>query len=136
MIKEELIKKVRNLNFPQSEYAVFGSGPLAAHGIRETRDIDLVVIPSLYQKLKNDGWEEKEWPSGRKYLVKDEFEVIDDWDYATYHPDLKQIIKEAEIIDEVPFIKLEEVLEWKQSFGREKDLKDIQLIDNYLKNNS
>ncbi len=43
-----IVKEVKSLGLPEGEYAVFGSGPLAVHKIRDTRDIDLLVSPKLY----------------------------------------------------------------------------------------
>jgi len=47
--------------------------------------------------------------------------------------DIKKLIAEAEIIDDLPFVKLEDVLKWKKLCNRgEKDKRDIELIENYL----
>ena len=132
MIKEEFLKEVQGLNLPFGKYVVFGSGSLHIHGIRETRDIDIFTLPEVYEQLKSHGWEEKTYPSGDSFLAKGKFEVVATWDYETYHPDINQLIKEAEIIEGVPFAQLREVRAWKLAYGREKDLKDITLIDQYL----
>ncbi|MDO8638628.1 MAG: hypothetical protein Q7R43_03565 [Candidatus Daviesbacteria bacterium] len=128
----ELLKEFENIDLPLGKFAVFGSGPLTAHEIRETNDIDIIVLPATYDQLKNEGWKEKIWPSGSKYLAKGNFEVCKEWICNTYNPDIKKLIENAEIINGVPFVKLEEVKSWKQAFGREKDLKDVELIDQFL----
>jgi len=43
--------------------------------------------------------------------------------------------RDAEVIDGLSFVLLEEVLKWKKLNGREKDLRDVELIMEYLKNN-
>lgn len=129
----EIIKKVKALNLPSDQYVVFGSGPLAIHGIRKSRDVDLFVTTALYEQLKKEGWVEKEWELGGYYLSKDEYEIDDTWEYGEYHPTPEQIIAIAEVVDGVPFAPLREVLKWKQAFGREKDLADVVLIEKYLK---
>jgi hypothetical protein len=48
---------------------------------------------------------------------------------------VEKMIKEADIIDGLPFVKLEYLIEWKKFFRREKDLKDIELIEEFLKKN-
>ena len=128
-----IFQKVKELNLPPGQYVVFGSGPLAAHSIRPTRDVDLFVTTALYQQLKNEGWEEKGWPlTGGKYLSKDDlYEVDDTWHYGDYNPAPEAIIAVADIMDGVPFAPLAEVLKWKKAFGRPKDLKDIILIEQY-----
>lgn len=134
-----IFEKVKSLNLPLGKYAVFGSGPLMAHGLRESRDIDILTIPEVYESLKSQGgWEEKQWPSGDRYLAKEEFEIVIEWTYKNqesgefYDSDIKNLIDEADIINGIPFVKLEEVLAWKKVRGKEKDLRDIQLIEEYL----
>ena len=46
--------------------------------------------------------------------------------------DVHQLIAEAEMIDSIPFVRLDQVREWKVISGREKDLEDVLLIDEYL----
>lgn len=41
MTGQEIIAKVKKLKLPKNSYVVFGSGPLAAAGIREADDIDM-----------------------------------------------------------------------------------------------
>ena len=127
-----IIKEVKALNLPKGEYIVFGSGPMSVHRIRDVRDIDLFVSPDLYQQLKLRGWEEKTRESGDKYLTHKNVEVGKDWDYGSYNPSLKDLLETAEVIDGVPFANLEEVLKWKKALGRDKDKKDIGLIEDYL----
>src|SRR5260370_417002 len=107
----DIFGKVKELNLPLGEYVVFGSGPLAAHNIRPTRDVDLFVTPALYQGLKSAGWEEKDWelrPPG-KYLSKDDlYEADDMWHYGDYNPKPEEIIAVAEIIQGIPFAPITE----------------------------
>ena len=132
-----IFEKVASLNLPIGKYVVFGSGPLQARGIRESRDIDILTLPEIYDQLKNQGdWEEKIWPNGDKYLEKDSIEVGFDWVFKNgdqvYDPNIQKLIDEAEIINGIPFVRLEEVMVWKQVRGKEKDLEDIKLIRAYL----
>lgn len=129
-----IFDEVRALGLPLGQYVVFGSGPLAAHRIRESRDVDLLATPKLYKQLKRVGWEEKKWQKGGSYLSKDNVELDDSWEYGDYSPAPVEIINKAEIINGVPFASLEEVLRWKQAYGRPKDITDIKLIKNYLAN--
>lgn len=70
-----LLKEIKKLNLPLGKFAVSGSGPLTAHGIRETSDVDIIILPEIYGQLKNESWEEKIWSNGAKYLAKGNFEV-------------------------------------------------------------
>ena len=129
-----LFEKVRKLDLPDDKYAIFGSGPLGIKNIRECKDIDLVVTDELFNELKNSS----EWKYGEferdntviPRLEKDEIEVCKTWWPGEW--DVNKLIEEAEIIDNLPFVQIKEVLRWKELSGREKDKKDIELIKNYL----
>jgi hypothetical protein len=130
----DIFQAVKTLSLPLGQYIVFGSGPLAAHGIRPTSDVDLFVTTALYKKLKAEGWEEKELhtPPGGLYLSRGIYDADDTWDYGTYNPTPEALIAVAEIIDGVPFAPLMDVLKWKAAFGRPKDLADLELIQQHL----
>lgn len=130
----DVFKKIKALNLPLGEYCVVGSGSLFAYGIREARDIDILVTSSLYKILKENGWKIRQYEDGGEYLAFDCFEACTTFRCKNYHPNPKDQIKTAEIIKGVPFLRLEELLKWKREFGRDKDLKDISLIEEYLKN--
>lgn len=119
---------------PFGQYVVFGSGPLAAHGIRLTSDVDLFVTTTLYETLKAEGWDEKELntPAGGLYLSRGIYEAVDTWDYGTYNPAPEVLIATADVIGGVPFAPLTDVLRWKAASGRPKDVADIALIQNHL----
>ena len=58
MTKEDIVTKVRALGLPKDSYIVFGSCPLAAVGIRESNDIDMLVSEQGYEQLKNYSWQQ------------------------------------------------------------------------------
>lgn len=55
MNREEVLCEIRSLRLPADQYVVVGGAALAARGIRETQDIDLVVTPSLFEELERAG---------------------------------------------------------------------------------
>jgi hypothetical protein len=130
----DIFAEVKHVSLPLGQYVVFGSGPLMAHGIRDSADVDLFVTPTLYQTLKADGWEEKELnnPPGGVCLFRGIYEADDTWHYGVYDPTPEQVISVAEVIHEVPFAPLTEVLRWKRAFGRPKDVADVELIERHL----
>ena len=132
MTKEEIISKVKTLNLPSGSYVVFGSCPMAIAGIREAKDIDLLVSEDVFAKLKETGWKVLYKNSNDKPLVHDVFEAHDDWNFSSYNPTLEQLLVSAVVIGGVPFASLEEVRKWKAASGRPKDLADIKLIDTYF----
>ncbi len=132
MTKEDIIKKVKELDLPKGSYVVFGSCPMALAGIRESNDIDLLVTKELFDTFAKQGWTLTDKGADDKPLAKDNFEAHYKWDFSSYKPTLEQLLINATVVGGTPFAALEEVRAWKTSSGRPKDLKDIELIDNYL----
>jgi len=106
---------------------------MAAAGIREASDIDMLVSKELFKNLEDVGWQFLDKGKKDKPLTYDVFEAHPNWNFSSYSPTLKQLLASASIIDSIPFASLDEVRKWKVSSGRPKDLVDIQLIDAYLK---
>ena len=53
--------------------------------------------------------------------------------HEDYRPNTKNLLKNADIINGVPFLQLNELLKFKEALGREKDVKDIELINQYIR---
>lgn len=105
---------------------------MEARGLRKRGDIDIVATPSLYEKLKEQGWKEKDTIEGRRKLVWDDVEVYREFWCGEYRPQTEELILDAEIIGGIPFLSLENLLVFKRVLGREKDLVDVDLISEYL----
>jgi hypothetical protein len=128
--------QVANLGLPIGQYVVFGGGPLAAHGIRPTSDVDLFVTTALYERLKLAGWEERDVPEpgeGR-HMTQGIYDAADTWHYREYDPTPEEVIDAADIINGILFAPLVEVMKWKKAYGRPKDLVDVTLIEEFLEN--
>jgi len=132
MTISEIIAKAKTLNLPEHSYIVFGSCPMAAAGLREANDIDMLVSDSAFRELSRRGWQELQKGPDDKPLVFDVFEAHPNWNFSSYKPTLEHLLATADVIDGVPFASLDEVRKWKVSSGRPKDLVDTELIDKYL----
>lgn len=131
MGNKAIFESVKNLKLPLGKFALFGSGPLGVRGIRESDDADIIVTADLFNKLKNDpGWKADINKNGNEVLLRENMEVFRNWSPGDWNID--DLIKDAEIIEGLLFVKLEHVLRWKKIYGREKDLKDLELIESYL----
>jgi len=129
-----LIEKIKGLNLPFGEYVVIGGGILEVLNIRPAVDIDVAVLSQLYKQLKETGeWKESE-KHGKYCLEKETFEIATGVSCGDYKPAVEEIIASAMLVDGIPFMNLEELCKFKKALGREKDFKDIELINNYLKN--
>lgn len=131
MINEELFKRTKALNLPIGEYAIFGSGPVGIRNLREIHDIDIIVSNNIYNQYKGkEGWEVKDVENDNG-LANEELaiEMWNDWGNGW---EIEKVIKEAEIIDGLAFVRLEWLLKWKKFLNRKKDLKDIEIIEDLL----
>jgi hypothetical protein len=132
MDNQTLFLKVRALNLPLGKYALFGSAPLGVRNLRDCHDIDIIMTEDTWNEYQNKtGWTTRTRPSGDNYLEWEDIELCKNWWPGTWN--IQQLIDNAEIIDGLPFVRLEDVIRWKRSRGREKDSKDIVIIENFLK---
>lgn len=131
----DIFERAKRLNLPLGQYALFGSLLLDVFGIRRANDLDIVATPELYEKLKNEGWEERQ-ANGFTMLVRDDANVTTVQDKPTdgqYCPDRVQLVKDAVVIKGIPFIRVEEVIACKKDYNRPKDLVDIASLEAYIK---
>ena len=70
-------------------------------------------------------------PRGDDYLENGDLELWKNWAPGDW--DVQKLIDEADVIDDLPFVRLNSVMEWKKLNAREKDLKDVEIIANFLK---
>lgn len=134
-MKMDIFERVRKFKLPVGEYAVFGSSLLDVWGIRKAADLDIIVLPELYESLKKEGWKEKQ-ANGFLMLSKDDADVTTVQNKptdGTYFPDRHKLIKEAVLINGIPFVRIEEVIECKKNYNRPKDIVDIESINIYIK---
>lgn len=128
---EDFLKKLKDLNLPKGKFAIFGSGPIGIRGLREIGDLDVIVTEDIFNDfIKRPDFKLDKKKSGNEYLEKDSIEFYKNWYPGDW--DINKLIQEAEIIDDLPFVRLEEVLKWKKLKGRDKDIKDIELIEEFL----
>ncbi len=128
----EIVSTLLELNIPADSYVVFGSGPLARAGLRETGDIDLFVSESLLAELEERGWEPITHADGTISLQHGEIEAYSAWRFGDYLPHVDELRKRADVYEGIPFASLGDVREWKQARGSKIDLQDIMLIDEHL----
>ena len=126
MVKADIIKRLMDLKFPISEYWLITGGAMVLYGLRDaTSDIDLGCSKSLADMLEKNGYTTIKLSDGtRKITIADDIEIFEDW-----------IFDKAEIREGISVISLKGLLEMKKSLGREKDLKDIELIEASLYGN-
>ena len=138
-MSETFADKVKALNLPLDQIIVIGSGILDQLGIRPASDIDLAASSDLMKKLSEESsdWSKKFGYNQRFYFVKDDgsAEVWDGWDFDGQAVSYDNLLDYAVEYDGVRFVDLEFLRKWKSWRGREKDVRDVELIDEWRANN-
>ena len=150
--QERIIHPVKRLEVPQDQLVVVGGAALELFGIKQTKDIDVVVSASWITKLLAD--KHKYFGFDEQGRVKEDKGALlahaaDVYSVATYGPlsvmtapndalyqaTFEELRDEAVEIEGLLVSPPERILAWKQAVGREKDAADIQLIEQYMAQN-
>ena len=123
------IQRVKDLGLPLDQFVVIGSGLLDVYGLRSADDIDLVVSEPLYSSLKSRADYQEATKHGELYLTSDNVEVWQTW--GSGH-EFEVLLANAVVIDGIKFINPEQLIVKKIELGRDKDLRDIILLEQYL----
>ena len=118
---------ISQLLLPDGSFMVVGSGLLDTLGIRAAGDIDLLVSHDVFDNFKHQNYKIQQHKDGSDYISIGRFEIMADW----FGNDLETMCEGAVYIDEIPYWSLESMREWKCDHAREKDVRDIALIDEY-----
>lgn len=126
------IERVRELALPVDQLVVIGSGVLDALELREAGDIDLVISPALFEMLQSDS----SWQVGEKHgepiITKGDAEAFLSWGNDGV-PNFTPLYQGGITVGGVRFAHPNFVIAWKQGRGMAKDLRDIELLQNYIK---
>lgn len=138
-MSETFADKVKALNLPLDQIIVIGSGILDQLRIRPASDIDLAASSDLMKKLSEESgdWLKKFDDNQRFYFVKDDgsAEVWDGWVFDGQTVSYDDLLDYAVEYDGVRFVDLEFLRKWKSWRGREKDVRDVELIDEWRADN-
>jgi hypothetical protein len=128
-----LIKKLLALNLPVNDYAIFGSGPMFAHGLKDLgHDVDIIARGEAWNMAtKFSKPQQADYGVGLVITLEDgQIEIYNNWAPGKW--DINELIDTAEIVSGIKFVTLTNVLKWKKLFGRPKDFDHIKTIEAYL----
>jgi hypothetical protein len=110
-------------DFPKQDYWIMAGSALVMHGVRElTGDIDMGCHTILFEKLMEQGHEPILRADGSRSLIIDKnLEVFENW-----------MVEEINDIEGIPVASLLSVLSFKRTMYRDKDIRDIVLIEAFL----
>jgi len=127
----DLLSQLKKLRLPPDQFAIFGSGPLAVRGIRESKDLDIIAKKSLWDELAQQYPPLPEKP----YCIRiGDLEIFNQW--QPWFEDVDELIDSADIFNGIRYAKLDYVIQWKKAMRRPKDFDDLRLIEKYLNRNS
>jgi len=129
---QDLFGLLRSLELPIGDYAVFGSGPLIVRSIIEaTNDLDVISRGAAWTRAREAG--------NLVVLPEDGAEIVScfdgaitvgrSWRYGAV--DIDRLIDTAELIEGIPFVRLEHVIRYKEIAARPKDLCHLRLLAEY-----
>jgi len=122
----ELLKRLKNLNLPKDQYAIFGSGPLAIRGLKKADNLEIVVKLKLFDELI------KSYKQTEPGLIEiDGLKIYADW--KSEIDDVEKVINQSEEIAGFKFVTLKDLIKWKRKRAYQEDYFDIGLIKDYLK---
>ncbi len=129
--------KLNELGLNQENAIVIGSGILDALGIRDSKDIDVVVTEDKYNKLSESDRFRKEQNHGCEVLTDDLFEIRTIWNVVGKTWRFNDLLSHSMIINGVRYITIEFLLDVKRCWlkdrdVRKKDVDDVRLMENYL----
>ena len=123
MKKAEMIEKLKAFPYDPAEYWVITGGAMVLYGIREeSSDIDLGCTAGLANRLEQEGYLYKVTDDGNRWFkLGNDIEVFENWLFDT-----------VDHVDGIPVISVQGLIEMKKDLGREKDMRDIALINDFL----
>lgn len=126
-----IAERVRQLNLPADEFIVIGSGVLDALGLRQAGDIDLVMTAELFARIV----QLPDWQVAAKHgeLIASnaDAEAFLSWG-SDGRPNFDELQRSALVIDGIQYADPRFVIDWKQQRGTDKDLRDVELLKEYI----
>lgn len=125
-----LFDLLKGLHLTVGDYAVFGSGPLIVRKIiPASNDLDIVCRGDAWKTVQEIG--ESEFLSDYDVTVvtmcEGRLTFGNEWGIGKF--DIDELIDGAEIIDGLPFVRLEHVASYKKIGKRPKDLEHLKALD-------
>lgn len=119
---------LRRLRLDRTDFAVFGSGPLLAKGIIDTvADLDVIARGVAWHQALAIG-RPVELEEGVTVASFHDGAITIGTTWAYGQVDIDYLIDTAEMIDNLPFVRLEHVVAYKKVAGRQKDLDHLDRI--------
>lgn len=123
MTKNDILEYINLFPYNKHDYWLITGAAMVLYGIKDhTSDIDMGCTTSMADQLEKAGYAYKITESGNRWFkYNEQIEIFENWINDT-----------VTVINGIPVITLQGLLEMKQELGREKDLNDIKLVQDYM----
>lgn len=120
--KEDIICLLKDAAFDINEYWVTSGAAMVLYGIKDmTRDIDLGCTSQMADKLENKGYYVEVLGDGsRRIIFSKTIEIFENW-----------VEDKVILFHGLPIVSIDGMIIMKEKLGREKDLEDILLINEF-----
>jgi hypothetical protein len=123
----DIFTQIKKLGLPIGHYVVVGGGVLVALGLHEwDGDVDFAVSQDIFDKFVRQGWrQDKE--ATKTVLRHKDYDVgvnFGEWN-------LDELLADALIIKDIPFVSLDKLILWKRRRNLPKDQRHIKMIEEY-----
>ncbi len=126
MNKGELLKTIEKYNLDKNRFVVIAGAAMVLHGIKEiAKDIDISCDDNYCKYLLdnyNCKYERTNELGEKAYFIDNIFNFG-----VSFMP------SKIDIIDEIKVASIEDIYELKKSLNRQKDKKDLKLLEELLK---
>ena len=117
-----------SLRLPEGDYAVFGSGPLLVRGVIDRAgDLDVICRGAAWEVAQRLGPVLEQHGVPVVSLFDGLVTLGIRWAIGSF--DLSHLIDTAELIDGLPFVRLEHVVAYKRLADRPKDREHLRLLE-------
>lgn len=119
------IDMIKRLDLPKNSYVVIGGAVLEALNLRQTHDVDIIVSDEVYRRFRDkERWQEYVQDNGKKILSHNGYNLMHTW----MSKNLKRLQKTQQMIEGIPMMSIDELIDAKRRLGRRKDTEDIVLL--------
>ena len=122
MNRQDILQALNAFPYDRDGYWLITGCAMVLYGFRdETGDIDLGCTKEMADRLEADGYPARREGGGRCFRYGDDIEIFEGW-----------MEGRTVTADGFKVVSPEGLIEMKRALGREKDLRDIALINEYL----
>ena len=124
---DQLFDYLRSLDLPTEHFAIFGSGPLIVRGwVQGTNDLDVICRGGAWEQVCRSGVvsHDERYDVSLASHCNGRVTFGTSWGIGEF--DVDELIDTAEIIDDLPFVLLRHVVEYKRIRSSPKDLLHLE----------